>query len=203
MNSADPPWGVSPPTAPPGTAPRLGSLAAASVVGGPPEAPRPARRISGCAWAGIGVGLAVFVGIAAFIAAVLVGDGGDRPPAGRTAVGQLEVGTCVQVPRGALVPSSMATESCAAPHEGEVYAVGRLEAGAFPGEAAAQATAARRCLDRFEPFVGRAYEESALEVTVASPTEDRWVDEDRSFACILHLVDGADLPAGSVRGSGR
>ena len=189
------PWGVAPPV---GSTPLGGGAPTSVGPGGPPSG----ARISGCAWAGIAFVLAVVVAVGAFVVVVLIGEDGERPASGRSVVGELEVGDCVRVPAGSET-SSLVAQECAAAHEGEVFLRDVLGAGPFPGDDAAQRQAAERCLGAFEGYVGAAYADSELEVTVTSPTGEQWAAGDRAFACIAHDGSGAQLPPGSVRDTAR
>ncbi|MGD9754503.1 MAG: septum formation family protein [Acidimicrobiia bacterium] len=94
---------------------------------------------------------------------------------------------------------------CSQPHDAEVFALIAL-AGAdgdrFPGEAAAQAQARAECLARFEPFVGLEYATSTLRIAVLRPTENTWVDGDRTVVCSVYHEDLRPL-VGTARSSGR
>jgi hypothetical protein len=123
-------------------------------------------------------------------APVAVGDCGDVP--------DLRVG-------GALDPATITDADCAAPHDVEVAAVFDYPAGAgidFPGTAAVDGYATDECIERFEAYVGAAYEASTLDILIVAPDEDGWSDGDRRIACVLYHVDFQDL-TGSVAGSGQ
>jgi hypothetical protein len=119
----------------------------------------------------------------------------------------LEVGDCGDVPRvrvgGPLDPASVDIVPCTRPHDVEVAAVFDHPLGGdseFPGEAAVDGFATDECLQRFEEYVGIAYEDSTLDVAYVAPGEDGWDDGDRRIACVLYHVDFEPL-TGSVRGT--
>ncbi len=57
------------------------------------------------------------------------------------------------------------------------------------------------CIDRFESYVGRDYETSALDVVTMYPTAESWAQNDREVVCALYDMSGEKL-VGSVRDSG-
>jgi hypothetical protein len=92
---------------------------------------------------------------------------------------------------------------CDHAHENEVFAVFDHPApadAAFPGEEAVNKVAQDGCLERFEPYVGRPYAGSDLQVAVIAPGETSWKEEhDRAVACILY---GEESLRGSRHGIG-
>ncbi|HYM52190.1 MAG TPA: septum formation family protein [Candidatus Dormibacteraeota bacterium] len=93
---------------------------------------------------------------------------------------------------------------CEQLHDYELY--GALDHPAtsqdpFPGREEVEAFAETECVDRFEPFVGRAYDDSELYILHLTPSEDTWADGDREVLCNLYLQDGQ--LEGSMEGSAR
>ena len=94
---------------------------------------------------------------------------------------------------------------CETPHEEEVIA--RLahpadRQAAFPGDEALIEHADDACLDEFEGWVGRPYDESALQLGYVWPQSRSWAVGERTIICIAALPGGEQL-VGTVRGSGR
>lgn len=88
---------------------------------------------------------------------------------------------------------------CSTPHDNEVYAVFDIAAATFPGDAMAD-VAHDGCLERFEPFVGRDYESSSLDIATLYPTSESWHGQnDREVVCAVYDVDAKKL-TGSVKG---
>jgi hypothetical protein len=57
------------------------------------------------------------------------------------------------------------------------------------------------CLKRFKGFVGRSYEESALDLFAIYPTQESWSQlNDREVICAIYRVDYKKL-TGSTKGS--
>ncbi len=92
---------------------------------------------------------------------------------------------------------------CTEPHDNEVYALFDVSGNTYPGMEMLEELAYSGCIDRFEPFVGRDYPSSALEVYPLFPTSQSWSRlNDREVVCALFNVDLSRLQ-GSMKGSGR
>ena len=90
---------------------------------------------------------------------------------------------------------------CADPHDNEVFAVFDVDFDAFPGDEAMGEAAFAQCLERFEGFVGAAYEESVLDVTALYPSDQSWnVQNDREVVCAVYDMNLNKL-TGSVKDS--
>jgi hypothetical protein len=94
--------------------------------------------------------------------------------------------------------SSVAGVPCAQPHDNEVYAVFDVRTSTFPGDRMAE-VAHQGCLERFEPFVGKDYESSSLDIATLHPTSQSWSQNDREVICVVYDVDTKKL-TGSVKG---
>ena len=94
--------------------------------------------------------------------------------------------------------SSLPGVPCAEPHDNETFAVFNIKQDAFPGDEM-DTIAYDGCMVRFEPFVGRDYESSTLEVFPIYPTADSWVQDDREVICALYDMEENKLQ-GSVKG---
>lgn len=90
---------------------------------------------------------------------------------------------------------------CFDPHQFEVYFTADLPSGAYPGESAVAESADSRCATSFESFVGKAYDDSELEIVYCYPTAESWrAQDDRSITC---AVTGGDTTIGSLGSSAR
>jgi hypothetical protein len=126
-----------------------------------------------------------------------------------TACGQgnvftLEVGNCFDNPSEVTDEfTDVEIVDCADLHDNEVYYLFDLPDGDFPGEAAIDKAASDGCLAQFDPYVGRAFEESDLGAWPLYPTQGSWDEGDREIVCVLndYINDGAKL-TGSMKGSG-
>lgn len=95
--------------------------------------------------------------------------------------------------------SSVDGVPCAQPHDNEVYAVFDVRTATFPGDRMAE-LAHEGCLERFEPFVGKDYESSSLDIATLYPTSESWSKQnDREVICVVYDVDTKKL-TGSVKG---
>ncbi len=114
----------------------------------------------------------------------------------------LEVGQCFDDPDSFDEVANVDIVDCAEPHDNEVYHVFDLADGDYPGLAAVEADAGDGCLAQFEPFVGRDYASSQLDVRYLYPTPETWDEGDREIVCSLFDLSG-DPMTGSQQGSGR
>jgi hypothetical protein len=90
---------------------------------------------------------------------------------------------------------------CSEPHDNEVYAVFDVGFSNFPGDEEMAEATFDLCLERFEEFVGRSYETSALDIFPIYPTSQSWTQEDdREVICAVYDIEGQKLE-GSARGS--
>lgn len=90
--------------------------------------------------------------------------------------------------------SSLPGVPCNEPHDNEVYAVFDVDYESFPGDDKMGEIAFKACLDRFEPFVGLAYDTSTLDITALYPSTDSWrLQDDREVVCAVYDVNGGKL----------
>ena len=125
----------------------------------------------------------------------------------RVEVVDLEVGQCLDDPSlvsgEPAVLTTSATADCADAHDAEVYAVLGLSIGPqapYPGNQNLRDRATEQCREPFEEFVGIAWEQSVLEISVLWPTRRSWRAGDRGIVCSVFHVDGDQLE-GSMRAS--
>ena len=82
----------------------------------------------------------------------------------------------------------------------EAFAVFDVDVASFPGDDEIADLAFDACLERFEPFVGRDYESSSLDVYALYPTQDSWNHHnDREVVCAVFDMEANKL-TGSVAG---
>jgi len=140
--------------------------------------------------------------------------GPPDPAAPRTTrVFDLEIGDCFgdeppPVPTSGSVPaeevSTVDVVSCDVAHAYELIDVIEHVASAdstFPGVETLFWYGAERCADRFDTIVGTPFLESALDVTLITPTKESWRLGDRDIQCAAVRVDGRQLDQ-TVVGSG-
>lgn len=91
---------------------------------------------------------------------------------------------------------------CDEAHDYELFFSYSLVDGPYPGEDWIKQNWMRTCLDRFEDFVGRSFDDSSLDLSAIYPTELTWdAQQDRQVLCSVKAADGKRRQ-GSARGSG-
>jgi hypothetical protein len=95
--------------------------------------------------------------------------------------------------------SSLPGVPCSEPHDNETFAVFNIKQDNFPAGDAMDAIAYDGCMAKFEPFVGRDYESSSLEIFPIYPTADSWAQDDREVVCALYNMEENKLQ-GSMQG---
>ena len=116
-------------------------------------------------------------------------------------------GDCLQVSQLGTEVESLPTVSCDDEHEGEVYAVLDLELeGDYDPQAIVDA-AEEACLERFDDFIGLAYEDSELDIFYLYPLEDGWASGERGTLCAVIAPDWETgeltMVTGSLAGAAR
>lgn len=126
------------------------------------------------------------------------GDDGQITGAGTLAADELAVGDCIAAV-GAVEFDQVDAVPCIEPHDEEIYLVAELTGYAsgteYPGDEQLFAAAGERCYEQFEGFVGRSYESSVLDFSLAVPAREGWQAGDRVFTCSIYD------PAGPVTGT--
>lgn len=108
----------------------------------------------------------------------------------------LGVGTCFNDPStdgDATEVSDVPVVECTEEHDNEVYALFDLDEGVFPGADAVLEQSGEGCFDRFEAYVGAAYEDSRYDISSYFPTSGSWDQGDREVICYVYDVDRAKL----------
>jgi hypothetical protein len=161
-------------------------------------------------------GLAVLAGIAAVVViagAVMAPASAARDVNGSIATEgvidafEIREGDCFNDQRGTTPDEEIELERvaavpCSVPHDNEVYAVVHLEEPSFPGPEEMAALAANLCFARFDAFVGKAYEESVLDIFNLYPSKESWTRRgDREVVCALYHMNAEKLE-GTARNSG-
>lgn len=114
---------------------------------------------------------------------------------------QIHLGDCFDDPDAyADEFSSLPGVPCGEPHDNEAYAVFDLTMSSYPEYDIAEISESS-CVDRFESYVGRDYESSALDVVTMYPSPESWAQSDREVVCAVYDMSGEKL-VGSVKGQG-
>lgn len=122
-------------------------------------------------------------------------DRGEIVGAGDVSAFEMRLGDCFDNPEDPTAPvSSLAAVPCEDPHDNQVFALIDFPEGgdAFPGAQAIRDFATDACLEQFEPFVGRSYEESRFDISALYPSAESWDQGDREVICVL--LDTAGEP---------
>ncbi len=90
---------------------------------------------------------------------------------------------------------------CSQPHDNEVYYLGALPEGDYPGADVVDQLVLDQCLTVFEAFAGISWDESQLDIARIFPSEANWDDGDHGYICVAYDVEEAKLE-GSMRGRG-
>jgi len=152
---------------------------------------------------GIGIVIAIVAGaylVSSFMAADRDSTGAIVS-AGNVDAFQMRVGDCFDDGStfGDDSVNSVPGVPCTDPHDNEVYAVFDVAADSFPGDAMAE-MAHDGCVERFEAFVGKDYESSALEIATLYPTRESWHGQnDREVICAVYDIELSKL-TGTVKG---
>jgi hypothetical protein len=135
------------------------------------------------------------------------GEDGSVTGGGQLSVIDLRVGDCFNAGDEAEI-SDVDAVPCGEPHRYEAYVVTDHAAGTYPTQSEWETVFVSRCVEAFEPYVGSAYETSAIYASMMWPTEDGWAAGDREIVCYLFeplegsLTDTVELTS-SLRGAAR
>ncbi|MEQ1699829.1 MAG: DUF4190 domain-containing protein [Ilumatobacteraceae bacterium] len=148
------------------------------------------------------LGVLGILGFGVFIWAAVtdrIGDKNDAVP-----VFDLEVGDCLAEAPGLGTVSDVRVIDCVTPHAAEVYFTGQLDpdrSRPFPGPTNVSSEARESCLAAFQPFVGRSFDESVLDVQFVQSSEIGWKLTRGGYVCFV--FDPAGDVVGTMRGDDR
>jgi len=170
-------------------------------------------QIKGAAGLVTGRGLAItgiitgVVGLTAGIAVIVLLatgtwmlEGGVTRLSGDTS--SIAVGDCLELPDQGTV-RNLTEQPCGSPHQAELIYRGALDGPRYPGEAVVQNQVESFCSNQFETYVGRAFDDSRFEMLYIYPLASTWTTGDREYLCMANEPNGAQLAAGTVKGSKR
>lgn len=130
------------------------------------------------------------------------GDTGEITKPGDLQAADLRVGDCFDVKDpDAETLFDVTAKPCDQAHEFEMFFVGSLPEGAYPPEATFDSYVEANCLPSFATYVGKSYQESALDIYWLVPTSDAWGEGDRSVQCAVYAPNDNQLVV-SLKGSG-
>ena len=118
----------------------------------------------------------------------------------------LAIGTCLLSPYTHITGDDreplarLEAVPCADSHFEEVYVLGHIANGDYPGDEPLVAQVQATCVAEYPDYVGKDYASSAYSIDMFYPTEASWAADDRAFACLAYSDNGIE---GSVAGVGR
>jgi hypothetical protein len=148
----------------------------------------------GRALAGWVLGLIGVAGFVAFVIGAIATNGFEEDT---ISIYDVHRGQCIDFADDSDIIGDVPRRDCDEPHDGEVFLVSSVDdAEEFPGMSELERRAEAVCTgDAFEQYVGRAYDDSALNVTYVTPSEDSWAAGDRDIVCVATLPAGDQLTA--------
>jgi hypothetical protein len=113
-------------------------------------------------------------------------DTGEIAKPGDLTATDLRVGDCfdLKVPEASEI-DDVAAVPCTQAHEFEMFHTASMPEGEYPAEAAFEDFVNAKCVPAFATYVGKAYEDSELDVYWLFPTSDGWRQGDRSIQCAV------------------
>jgi hypothetical protein len=164
---------------------------------------RSGQKGRGLAIAGLAVSGLWIVGIAVGVV-IAIASSADRDATGEITAGgdvsafDLAVGDCLNGLKEGQSISNLPGVPCAEPHEGEVFAVFDLPAGAFPGDTKIAEDAERECSNRFESYAPSSVNDTSIELFFLHPTALSWRQGDHEVTCVA--TDPTKKRTGSLKG---
>jgi len=137
----------------------------------------------------VGIGIALVVAGAGWYFGAGRSSSGDIERGGDLAASELRVGDCFDLKDPAAEETEDVTAlPCAQEHEYETFFVGVLAEGPYPADPDETFTSyvEDSCVPAFEPYVGKTYADSELEIFWFYPTSDGWASGDRSIQCAVY-----------------
>jgi len=125
--------------------------------------------------------------------------GGAVTDGGSISATSLQVGDCVNGLKNTTNLLSLPGVPCTQPHEGEVFAVFDLPAGAYPGAAAVDQEVSRECNDRLGAYSPSAETNPDVGLFSVYPLEQNWRRGDRQVVCLATASSGGTT-TGSIKG---
>jgi hypothetical protein len=128
---------------------------------------------------------------------------GEITKSGALHASDLRIGDCYDLkdPAEDLV-DEVTARKCTEEHEYEIFFADTLVADSYPEQAVFEAFMADNCGPAFASYVGKAYEESELDVFWFYPQNDAWDNGDRLVQCAVYHPRIHRLTE-SLRGSAR
>jgi hypothetical protein len=128
---------------------------------------------------------------------------GQIDDAGDLAATEIRVGDCFDLkdPEEELI-DDVEAKPCTDAHEFEMFFIGEMPDGAYPGDDQVGTYVVNTCLPAFEAYVGLSYEQSVLDIYWLTADEAGWNAGDHEVQCAVFHPTNDEL-TGSQRNSGR
>lgn len=142
--------------------------------------------------------------LASTFSAIIMGIGLTATAAAcTTPIASADVGACLNIDdMGTTEITEIPTLDCGTEHDAQVVGKFNLsQDGDFPGTEGMRTEAEDGCLASFSDFVGTPFEESTLNMTYISPSQESWDSGDREILCVAYVDDGT-LASESWEGAG-
>ena len=141
--------------------------------------------------------------VASFITNASRSDTGEIVNDGDMMATDLRVGDCFDLkdPTAEEI-SDVTAKPCTDPHEFELFWTGSMPDGDYPTEAAFESFFETNCVGAFQPYVGKGYLDSVLDIYWLTPFEETWDNGDQSIQCAAYDPNDSVL-TGSLRNSAR
>ncbi len=124
----------------------------------------------------------------------------DSPSTDTVDAFSIKIGDCFLDPNVSQV-SSLEIVPCSQPHFAEAFHKFDLTDATMPDEELMKQRASDGCTPAFDAFIGKTYNESALDYYYFTPTTESWASGDREILCAV--LDPAGDTTGSLAGANR
>ena len=130
-------------------------------------------------------------------------DAGEIAKPGDLTANNLRVGDCYDLkePEADEI-EDVTAKPCTEPHQYELYFTGAVPDGDYPAESVFEAYVVANCDPAFTGYVGRAYQDSLLDIYWLYPTDGSWRQGDRTVQCAVYDPKIPRLTA-SLKGADR
>ncbi|SDX09055.1 Septum formation [Arthrobacter sp. yr096] len=114
---------------------------------------------------------------------------------------KVKIGDCIAQPKGEQF-RNVSVIPCDQGHDLEAFATKDLEDSSYPGDSALVTRSEEYCVAEFATFVGKAFDESVLEMMYFHPSRETWSAGDREIVCLAGGTSGASI-TGTLKGAAR
>lgn len=147
------------------------------------------------------VALVIAVSVGGYIFSAGRSSTGEINRSGDMTANDLRVGDCFDLKEpDAEEVGDVTARPCTEAHEYEVFYVGDMASGPYPGEEAFTGFMVDNCEPAFGSYVGKAYADSQLDFFWLYPSDESWGDGDRSVQCAAYDPENSRLTA-TIKGS--